>query len=485
MDPRWIPLVVTTIGAFMSFLDTNIVNIALPTILRDFNASLSSGQLVVGCYVMALGVVIPLSGYLGERIGMKKLYMITLGAFVAGSALCGLAWNIESLIFFRILQGLGGGFEQPLGMAIVFTMITPLERPKFLALLGLPTLVAPILGPTLGGYIVEYASWRWVFFINVPVGLIDIVLAYFLLKETEVQPQLKLDKRGFLLSSIAFPTLLFGLSNGAETEWSSVVPFVLIAVGLLALGAFIAVENSHEDPMLRLTLFNDRNFRLAAFVQWIGIFSLFGLNFILPLFLQSVRGMDAAETGRVLIPMGIVAFITMNVAGKLYYRTGPRPLIISGLLCLALTTAAWSQVHADTSALLIMIVVAGRGLGLGLFSQIVQVVAYNTVPDGQLSRATSLVNVGQRMNSAFSTAILTTVLVVALAHTGAPAGSSIVDGTAPISNMLESFQVAFLIMTAMSLVGVVIAWFIRDPRWEEHRGLESHDAGELLAVEVE
>jgi EmrB/QacA subfamily drug resistance transporter len=264
MDPRWIPLIVTTVGAFMSFLDTNIVNIALPTILRDFNASLSSGQLVVGCYVMALGVVIPLSGYLGERIGMKRLYMITLGAFVAGSALCGLAWNIESLIFFRVLQGLGGGFEQPLGMAIVFTMITPMERPKFLALLGLPTLIAPILGPTLGGYIVEYASWRWVFFINVPVGLLDIVLAYFLLKETPIQSDLKLDKRGFLLSSMAFPLLLLGLSQGADSGWGSPYAFVLIALGIAALALFVKVETSQEDPMLRLTLFKDRNFRLAC-----------------------------------------------------------------------------------------------------------------------------------------------------------------------------------------------------------------------------
>jgi DHA2 family multidrug resistance protein len=432
MDPRWIPLIVTTVGAFMSFLDTNIVNIALPTILRDFNASLSSGQLVVGCYVMALGVVIPLSGYLGERIGMKKLYMITLGAFVAGSALCGLAWNIESLIFFRVLQGLGGGFEQPLGMAIVFTMITPMERPKFLALLGLPTLIAPILGPTLGGYIVEYASWRWVFFINVPVGLLDIVLAYFLLKETPIQSDLKLDKRGFILSSMAFPLLLLGLSQGADSGWGSPYAFVLIALGIVALALFVKVETSQDDPMLRLTLFKDRNFRLAVFVQWIGIFSLFGLNFMLPLFLQSVHQMDPAETGRVLIPMGIVAFITMNLSGKLYYRTGPRTLIIAGLLFLALTTIAWSQTSSNTSIAVLMIIVAGRGLGLGLFSQIVQVVAYNAVPDGQLPRATSLVNVGQRMNSAFATAILTTILIVALAHSGAPAGTSIADGSAPL-----------------------------------------------------
>lgn len=159
-DPRWLPLAVTTIGSFMSLLDSTIVNIALPTILRDFGASLGKGQLVLTVYLVALAVVIPVSGYLGERVGMKRLYIITLALFTLGSTLCGFAWNLESLIFFRVLQGLGGGMLQPLGMAIVFTMITPLERPRFMGLLGLPLLLAPILGPTVGGYLVEYSTWR-------------------------------------------------------------------------------------------------------------------------------------------------------------------------------------------------------------------------------------------------------------------------------------------------------------------------------------
>src|SRR5919202_4978238 len=179
-DPRWLALSVTTIGSFMSILDSTIVNIALPSVLRDFNADLRNGQLVLTVYLLALAVVIPLSGFLAERVGMKRLYMITLVLFTLGSALCGLAWNLPSLILFRVLQGRGGGMLQPLGMAIVFTMITPLERGRFMALLGIPALLAPLLGPSLGGYIVEYMSWRCVFLINVPVGLIDIVLAMIL-----------------------------------------------------------------------------------------------------------------------------------------------------------------------------------------------------------------------------------------------------------------------------------------------------------------
>lgn len=461
-DPRWLPLIVTTVGSFMSILDSTIVNIALPNILKDFGASLGNGQLVIASYLMALAVVIPLSGFLGERIGMKRLYMITLACFTAGSALCGLAWNVQSLILFRVVQGLGGGMLQPLGMAIVFTMITPLERPRFMALLGIPALLAPILGPSLGGYIVEFSSWRAVFLINVPVGLIDIALAYVLLKETAIRADTRLDARGFALATVAFPSLLLGLSQGAEQGWDSPLVIGLVVVGAIALAGFIFAELRHHDPMLRLRLFADPMFRLAIFVQWIGMFSLFGLNFLMPLFLQRVRGLGPAEAGRVLLPMGIVAFISMNVAGRLYHRLGPRPLVISGLLVLATTTFLWSRIDESTHLLLIMLVVGGRGLGLGLFAQTVQLVAYNTVPQGQLPRATALVNVGQRLTGATSTAILTTVLVVSVHWAGAPSGTSIGDGTAPVPFMVEAFRDAFLVMTGLSIAGVVLAWFLHD-----------------------
>ncbi len=231
--------------------------------------------------------------------------------------------------------------------------------------------------------------------------------------------------------------------------------------------------------MLRIRLFADPMFRLALFVQWIGFFSLFGLNFLMPLFLQRVDGLGAAEAGQVLLPMGVVAFVTMNLAGRMYLRVGPRPLVMSGLAVLALTTWLWSQITPATPILAIMLVVSGRGLGLGLFGQTVQLVAYNTVPAGQMPRATSLVNMGQRINGALSTAILTTVLVVSLRWAGSPAGTSIGDGTAPVALMQTAFQDAFLVMTGVSILGVVLAAFLRD------RVLESARRPVVLAAGAE
>jgi EmrB/QacA subfamily drug resistance transporter len=461
-DPRWLPLIVTTIGAFMSILDGNIVNIALETILKDFHADLGGGQFVITAYIMALAVMIPLSGFLGERVGFKRLYIITIACFTAGSALCGFAWNLPSLIAFRVIQGVGGGMLQPLGMAIVFQLITPLERPKFVALLGVPMLVAPILGPSLGGYIVQYASWRMVFWINIPIGLLDVLLAFILLKPFPRRLGAKFDVRGFTYAAIGFPTLVFALGNVADGGWSSPVTLAALAIGAVATAMFIRVELRHHDPLLRIRLFADPLFRLSLSVQYIGFFSLFGLNFLLPLYLQIAYGWGPARTGTALLPMGIVAFVTMNLSARHYNRLGPRPFAGAGLTVLALTTLLWTRVDARTGLPWIIVLVCFRGLALGFFAEALQMCTYNAVPEGQIPRATALVNTTQRLIGAVSAALIALVLLASLHLHGAPAGSSIVNGTAPAALTLTAFRDAFFFMTALSVLGILLSTFLRD-----------------------
>jgi DHA2 family multidrug resistance protein len=452
----------------MTILDNNIINVALPTILQHFDASLGQGQLVVTAYVMALAVVIPMSGFLGERVGMKRMYVFVLAAFATGSALCGLAWNIESLIAFRVLQGLGGGMLQPLGMAIIFSMITPLERPRFVAILGLPVLLAPLIGPVLGGYLVEYVGWRWVFFINVPVGVFNVVMVTRVLKETPIKTETRLDVMGVAFASLAFPSLLFAASRGTEIGWTSPPIVLLLVIGLAAFALFIRHELRHHDPMLNVRLYKVPMFRLAMFVQWVGIFSLFGLNVIIPLYLQRVHEMSASQAGTLLIPMGIVAFLTMNFFGKFYNRVGPRPIIMGGLAVMAVNTFLWSLTEPGTGTIPLLLLVSLRGLGLGMFGQFVQIVAYNTVRSEDMPRATSLVTTGQRLTTAFSTAILSSVLVVGLSLTDAPPGTSIEAGTAPIDDQQTAFRYAFWLMTGLSLFGIMLASRLRDEALERH-----------------
>ena len=483
-DPRWLPLTVTTIGSFMSILDSTIVNIALPSILRDFHTDVGNGQLVLTSYILALAIVIPMTGFLSERFGMKRLYIVSLICFTAGSVLCGFAWNLQSLIAFRIIQGLGGGMLQPLGMAIVFTMITPLERGYFMGMLGLPILLGPLLGPTIGGYLVQYSSWRAIFLINLPIGVIDVLLAYVLLKETPISRGLRFDLRGFLYAAIAFPSLLLGLSIGTDVGWTAPEVPALLVVGAVTAFLFVRTELGQPDPMLQLRLFKAPMFRLVVILQSITQFSLFGLQYLLPLFLQTAHGWGASKTGLVLLPQGIVSFITLNLAGRNYNRIGPRPLVVTGLAILAITTVFCALLSPSSGVLPVIFLVSCRGLALGLCNQTMQVVAFNTVPEGQLGRATSLMNMFMRVNSSFVTAILTSILVTSLFLHGAPEGSSIAGGTAPLSFMMSAFREAFIVQTIVTTIGVGLAFMLTDHVLNEWRKDRNEASAEIeLAAE--
>ncbi len=461
-DPRWLALSVTTIGSFMSILDSTIVNIALPSILRDFNIDLKNGQLVLTIYLLALAVVIPLSGFLADRVGMKRLYITTLVCFTAGSFLCGFAWNLPSLVFFRALQGLGGGMLQPLGMAIVFTMVTPLERGRFMGILGLPMLLAPIVGPTLGGYLVEYSSWRTIFLINLPIGLLNLVLAYWLLKEHPRKPEARLDVPGFALALLAFPGILLALSLGEEHGWGSPITIGLGTVGVLALVAFALVEWRQPNPLLQLRLFQQPMFALGMAINFVTQFSLFGIQYILPLMLQTVHQLGAARTGLVLFPSGILSFITMNLSGRFYNRIGPRILAGSGLTVLLVTTFLLGRTVAGTSLYFIGGLAALRGLAMGLCMMPVQTAAYNTVARADMPRATALTNMLFRMFGAVSTTALTTILLLSLRLQGAPAGSDVTSGNTPIPFLQSAFGYTFISMSVLAAVGIAMSFFLHD-----------------------
>jgi EmrB/QacA subfamily drug resistance transporter len=446
----------------MSILDSTIVNIALPSILKDFHSDLSNGQLVLTVYLLSLAVVIPVSGFLADRVGMKRMYMITLAGFTLSSAMCGLAWDLHSLIAFRAIQGLAGGMLQPLGMAIVFTMITPLERGRFMVLLGLPMLLAPILGPTLGGYLVQYASWRTIFLVNLPIGLLNLVLAHFLLKESEIRADARLDFRGFGLAVIAFPCILLGLSEASHYGWDSPGILIMLATGAVALAAFVKAELAHPDPLLQLKLFANPIFAIAMALNFVTQFSLFGIQYLLPLFLQRAHNLGAAETGLILFPSGIFSFISMNASGQAYNRLGPKPLALSGLAVLFVSTLALSRITATTGLLTIAALASLRGVAMGLCMMPIQTAAYNTVEQHLMPRATALTNVLFRIFGSTSTALLTTTLLFSLDLHGAPAGSSITSGNTPIGFLVESFQDGFMLMSAVCLVGMVLALFLQD-----------------------
>ncbi len=461
-DRRWLALSVITLGSFMTLLDSTIVNVALPGITEGFHADVGQAQLIITIYLIGLAVVIPLSGFLGERFGLKRLYMITLVAFVLSSGLCAVAWSMPALIVFRALQGLGGGMLQPLGLAITFTMITPIERGRFMVLLGLPMLMGPMLGPTVGGYLVDYVSWRAIFLINVPVGIVTLVLAQRLLHETLMTRATRLDLLGFVLIALSFPAVLLGLSEGSDSGWASPLVIVLIGGGALGVMTFVLWELRHSDPLLQLKLFHNPMFAIATVMQFVTQFCFFGSNYLLPLVLEEAYDVSASETGLLLFPVAICDFLALNIAGRLYDKAGPRPFALLGLLFLLATALGLSQITVSTSPILIAVIAAFRGFGMGFCMMPVTTMAFNTVPQQLMPRATALNNVTRRVFGSASTALLTTIVVVSLSMHGAPAGATMVSGTLDNGLLLEAFRDAFIAMALIAAGGMVLALFLHD-----------------------
>ncbi|MDE3078034.1 MAG: MFS transporter, partial [Chloroflexota bacterium] len=321
-------------------------------------------------------------------------------------------------------------------------------------------------------------SWRTIFLINVPIGLINVGLAVALLRETAVRKDARMDLRGFILSAIAFPGLLVGLSQGDAQGWTSPFVVALLIGGALALWAFIRTELGQAEPLLDIRLIGHPMFKLGLALNFITQFSLFGVQYILPLFLQLVHGLTASQTGLTIVPTGICTFISMHFSGRLYNRAGPRPLAVIGLVVMMGTTALLSRMTPQTDVVLISALASMRGLAMGLCMIPVQTMIYNTIPQAKISRAPALTNVFFRLYASVSTAILTTILVVSVSQHGARPGTSIAAGTTPVDATVAAFSDALLVMTGLSAIGVILAFFVKDSV------AESFKRGELGRREV-
>jgi len=410
LDYQWQVLTCVVVGTFMVMLDQTVVNIALPKITTVFGVGVHETQLVVTSYMLALAVIMPATGYLSDTFGTKRLYLITMALFTGGSLLCGLAWNNTSLVAFRVIQGLGGGMITPLGMTMLFQVVPPQRRNTMMGFFGLPLMLAPVLGPTLGGYLVEYIDWRVIFTLNVPVGILGLFLGVTLLRETEHVPGLKFDLRGFVLSAIGFSAMLLALSDAATDGWTSPSVLGRFGIGTVALVAWVWVELTDKHPLLELRLFKIPIFTMSSLVTFVLTVGMFGGMLILPLFLQNLRGLGAAETGLILIFQVLPMTIAMPLVGRLVDRVGARAVILTGLPLLALTTWQFGRLDLTTTDATIRFWLAARGCAMGLVMMPSMTAGLNAVPMPLMSRASSMSNVMRQVFGAFGTAIVVTML---------------------------------------------------------------------------
>ena len=499
---HWLaPVLVALIGAFMSILDSSIVNVAVPTIMNVFNAGPNSVQWVSTIYTLALGVVIPVSGWLGDRLGYKRLYMLSMGGFMAGSLLCTLAWDLNSLIVARVIQAAGGGMIMPTTMAMIYRMVPREKIGSGMGILGIALLVAPAIGPTLGGYLVEYVDWRWIFTINLPIGVIGIVLAWFVLPEFQSKHPGRLDIGGAVTAAAALFCLLLALSKGSDWGWEDEKTILLFFVSIVSFALFIYIELTSDNPLLDLRAFKYASFTLANLTIVVTTVGMFSGLFFLPLFLQSIRGMGAMETGLLMMPGALVSGALMPVTGRLFDRIGPRPLVIMGLLLLAFVTFLFRNLNLATAASTVMIWTMLRGITMPFAMIPAQTAAMVDIPTELIGRASALTNIISRVSSSFGIAVLTSMLTARQAVHGArlswgltaanPAVTSLlsragaamgggargrgvalalVQGMIAKSSFVNAIDDVFIVTAAFTLIALVPALFLKKGTNRSSRG---------------
>ncbi len=407
---KWWALGVTIIGGFMSILDTSIVNIAIPKMMAVFSVNADDAQWVLTAYMLTMGVVQPATGYLCDVYGTRRMYLLSLAVFVLGSALCGTAWSNDTMIAFRVLQAIGGGLIIPVTMSIVYQIFPEHERNMAMGIWGISAMVAPAIGPTLSGYFVEYWDWRLIFTINIPIGVVGYVMAMLVLEETPLAVSHRFDYGGLITSAVGLFCLLLALSKGVSEGWTSAYIITLIFLAATNLILFIFIELDHPEPLLDLSLFSDWNFSCSMFGIFLGTMALFGGIFMVPLYLESIMGYTAMQTGLLLFPSAATAGVMMPIAARLADRFGPKPIIVIGLTILMLGSLPLVYVDMDTNYQYVMMVMFVRGIGLGMSLMLITVMGMNTVPFSKISRASSLNNAIRQISGSLGIAILTTVM---------------------------------------------------------------------------
>jgi DHA2 family multidrug resistance protein len=411
---KWIVAGVVIFGLFMTILDSTIVNIAIPRLQNVFGANLTSVQWVLTAYTLVQGVATPLTAFLSQRLGQKRLYLLALAGFTTGSALCGLSWNLPLLIFFRVLQGAMGAFMSPLAITLLWTEFPPQERGTAMGALGVPILLAPAFGPTLGGYIVTFLGWQLIFFINVPIGIIGIILGSIFLREGQAERRSPFDIPGFVFASIGLGSLLYGFSDVSTDGWGSTKVLSFLTIGVLMLAVFVVIELrlafQGRQPLLDLRVFANAAFTTSNITSVLVTFALYGGLFIIPIYLQNLRGLSAFQAGLLLLPQAFASMVSAVVGGRLVDKFGVRAVVIPGLIILGFALWLFTSLGASTPYGTIQLWLIGRSLALGLCFQPLAVSALSEIRPRHLPQATAVNTTVRFVMSSFAVAVMATLV---------------------------------------------------------------------------
>jgi EmrB/QacA subfamily drug resistance transporter len=431
---------VLIVGSFMSVLDTSIVNVAVPKIQIELSAAPDDVEWIVTGYTLALGIVVPLTGWLGMRIGQTRLYILSMIGFAAASALCGMAWNLDSMIFFRILQAIPGGILPVVTMTMLY-QIVPMEKiGAAMGLYGLGVVVAPAVGPTLGGYLVEYIDWRLIFYINVPIGILGTIAAVVVFPRIAPTSWPKFDLWGFVTIAYGLFAMLLAFSEGQDWGWTGYRIMALFISGALSLALFVVIELEVPYPLIDLRIFKVPAYGLSLVLLGVAMTGLFTTLYFVPQFLQNVQGLQALDAGLVLVPSAVVLVVLMPIAGRIYDALGPRIPVAAGLAVMAYGSYLLAGLTPHTPRADIELWTAIRNVGTGLAMMPMITAGVSALPARLTSSGSGMNNVMQRVASSVAVAVFGSLNATAAAQLMADRGSLLSTGANALPQVAEATQ---------------------------------------------
>lgn len=458
-------LIVMLMGAFVTILNQTLMNVALPSIMRDFGITASQGQWLSTGFMLVNGVMIPMTAFLIERFTTRQLYLFAMVTFAIGTAIGGFATDYTMLIAGRMVQAVGAGIVMPLLTVVVLNLFPMERRGRAMGLIGLAMNFAPAIGPTLSGWIVEQYDWRNLFFIIIPFAILDIVVAIFLLKNVGKRTFPKLDILGVIMSTVGFGSLLLGFSNAGDHAWLTWKVAGFIILGLVVLGLFIRYQTSSKAPLLNFRVFKYPTFALTTSISFFVVMGLFGGMLLLPIFLQTVRGFSPLESGLVLLPGALVTAILSPVTGILFDRFGAKYLSLVGLVIMAVATFMFTSLDESTTLTYIIIIQTIRSAGMAMVMMPLQTAALNSLPLNLASHGSAMFNTMRQVAGSIGTAALITIMSKSAASFAKNMGPSDVMGKtkAEIANhvLIHGIETAFLVAGILSVVACILALFIK------------------------
>lgn len=460
IETKWLVAIAFVFGLFMEVLDMTVLNTALPTIGRDFGVDQSTLQYLLTGYLVSLAIFIPASGWVADHFGSKWTFAFAIAVFTGASALAGAAPSFELLVAARILQGVGGGMLTPVGTTMLFRAFPPAERARASAILAVPVMIAPALGPVLGGWLTDNISWRWIFYLNLPIGIVGLLFTLLFVPNEKEDATSRFDLVGFILAAIGVSTMLVGLERIPHHGWNESTTLLLMGIGAVALTAFVFAELRIKEPLLNLRLLQDRNFAVGNVVTLVSTAALMGILFLIPLMLQQLMGLDATQSGLVTVAQVAGMMLVMPIGPRLYPKLGAQRMMAIGFGILAVVSAIFSTVSMDTSLWVFRGLLFIYGTGIAFVMVPSQTATFETISHHDTASASSFFSTARQFASAAGVALISTILTSRInANVGDLDGAA--SQLAQVEAAFRGYEQTFLVSTAAAILGIGVAFLFR------------------------